>query len=117
MQIFNNDASLRWRKRVGVEPTGDGGTRRPPVLKTVAVTGRRALPRKSEAIPFQRLADVGRHTFGPLPSFKVLSFKVLDMYYRVGPRKEGPRNDSKKAQASDGNGIPRERSWCCRCGL
>jgi len=24
---------INWRKRVGVEPTGDGVTRRPPVLK------------------------------------------------------------------------------------
>jgi hypothetical protein len=29
---------------VGVEPTGDGVTRRPPVLKTVAITGLHALP-------------------------------------------------------------------------
>ena len=29
---------------MGVEPTGDGVTRRPPVLKTGAVTGLHALP-------------------------------------------------------------------------
>ena len=34
-----------WRKRVRVEHTGDGVTRRPTVLKTVAVTGLHALPR------------------------------------------------------------------------
>ncbi len=34
-----------WRKRVRVERTGDGVTRRPPVLKTGAVTGLHALPR------------------------------------------------------------------------
>jgi hypothetical protein len=34
----------RWRKRVGVGPTGDGVTRRPPVLKTGVVTGLHALP-------------------------------------------------------------------------
>jgi hypothetical protein len=33
-----------WRKRVGVEPTGDGVTRRPPVLKTGTITGPHALP-------------------------------------------------------------------------
>ena len=27
------DTQNKWRKRVGVEPTGDGVTRRPPVLK------------------------------------------------------------------------------------
>src|SRR5450432_4803331 len=36
----------KWRKRVGVEPTGDGVTRRPPVLKTGTITGPHALPRK-----------------------------------------------------------------------
>jgi len=35
-----------WRKRVGVEPTGDGVTRRPPVLKTGTITGPHALPKK-----------------------------------------------------------------------
>ena len=34
-----------WRKRVRVEHTSDGVTRRPTVLKTVAVTGLHALPR------------------------------------------------------------------------
>jgi len=29
---------------VGVEPTGDGVTRRPPVLKTGTITGPHALP-------------------------------------------------------------------------
>ena len=29
---------------MGVEPTGDGGTRRPPVLKTGTITGPHALP-------------------------------------------------------------------------
>ena len=29
---------------MGVEPTGDGVTRRPPVLKTGAITGMHALP-------------------------------------------------------------------------
>lgn len=33
-----------WRKRVRVEHTGDRVTRRPTVLKTVAVTGLHALP-------------------------------------------------------------------------
>jgi len=31
--IFSDNGSWRWRKRVGVEPTGVRGTRRPPVLK------------------------------------------------------------------------------------
>src|ERR1700691_890789 len=34
----------KWRKRVGVEPTGDRETCRPPVLKTGTITGPRALP-------------------------------------------------------------------------
>jgi hypothetical protein len=33
-----------WRKRVGVEPTGDAERRRPPVLKTGTITGPHALP-------------------------------------------------------------------------
>jgi hypothetical protein len=33
-----------WRKRVGVEPTGDRKTCRPPVLKTGTITGPHALP-------------------------------------------------------------------------
>ena len=33
-----------WRKRVGVEPTGNGIARRPPVLKTGTITGPHALP-------------------------------------------------------------------------
>src|SRR5580658_10565423 len=36
----------KWRKRVGVEPTGDGVTRRPPVLKTGMITGPHALPQE-----------------------------------------------------------------------
>src|SRR6266480_4237368 len=35
---------LLWRKRVGVEPTGDRKTCRPPVLKTGRITGPHALP-------------------------------------------------------------------------
>ena len=85
-----------------VEPTGGGGTRRPPVLKTVAVTGRRALPRKSKAILFQRLADVGRHTFGPLPSFKVLSFKVLDMIIALARGRRGPAMIAKRRRHQTG---------------
>ena len=38
-----------WRKRVGVEPTGDGQTRRPPVLKTGTITGPHALPRNNKS--------------------------------------------------------------------
>src|SRR5258708_21843583 len=34
----------KWRKRVGVDPPGDGVTRRPPVLKTGTITGPHALP-------------------------------------------------------------------------
>jgi hypothetical protein len=37
-----------WRKRVGVEPTDDGVTRHPPVLKTGTITGSYALPEKNE---------------------------------------------------------------------
>ena len=37
-------AIIIWRKRVGVEPTGDGIARRPPVLKTGTITGPHALP-------------------------------------------------------------------------
>jgi hypothetical protein len=38
-EIYNS-----WRKRVGVEPTGDRKTCRPPVLKTGMITGPHALP-------------------------------------------------------------------------
>src|SRR5580692_9065574 len=41
----NQLSPLFWRKRVGVEPTGDGVTRRPPVLKTGTITGPHALPK------------------------------------------------------------------------
>jgi len=34
----------KWRKRVGVEPTGDRIACRPPVLKTGTITGPHALP-------------------------------------------------------------------------
>jgi len=34
----------KWRKRVGVEPTGDTARCRPPVLKTGTITGPHALP-------------------------------------------------------------------------
>src|SRR5579864_2887809 len=37
-------AGVRWRKRVGVEPTGDIARCRPPVLKTGTITGPHALP-------------------------------------------------------------------------
>ncbi len=40
----------KWRKRVGVEPTGDRKTCRPPVLKTGTITGPHALPRESDEI-------------------------------------------------------------------
>jgi hypothetical protein len=40
-----------WRKRVRVERTGDGVTRRPPVLKTVRFTGAHALPKFTEKKP------------------------------------------------------------------
>jgi hypothetical protein len=40
-----------WRKRVGVEPTDDGVTRRPPVLKTGRFTGTRALPQPKSRWP------------------------------------------------------------------
>ncbi len=33
-----------WRKRVGVEPTGDRIACHPPVLKTGTITGPHALP-------------------------------------------------------------------------
>jgi hypothetical protein len=44
VQILSNDAGFRWRKRVGVEPTGDRIACRPPVLKTGTITGPHALP-------------------------------------------------------------------------
>jgi len=37
----------QWRKRVGVEPTGDRVTCRPPVLKTGTITGPHALPQRN----------------------------------------------------------------------
>src|SRR5437773_5469094 len=38
----------KWRKRVGVEPTGDRIACRPPVLKTGTITGPHALPQVNE---------------------------------------------------------------------
>ncbi len=43
-QAVLTHASSDWRKRVGVEPTGDRKTCRPPVLKTGRITGPHALP-------------------------------------------------------------------------
>jgi len=37
-----------WRKRVGVEPTGNRKTCRPPVLKTGTITGPHALPQRCD---------------------------------------------------------------------
>jgi hypothetical protein len=42
---------LFWRKRVGVEPTGNRKTCCPPVLKTGTITGPHALPQPLTAIP------------------------------------------------------------------
>ena len=44
-------SKINWRKRVGVEPTGDGLTRRPPVLKTGTITGPHALPQHNNQMP------------------------------------------------------------------
>ena len=49
---------------MGVEPTGDGVTRRPPVLKTGTITGPHALPRLqstsySNARPQAQRRDAG----------------------------------------------------------
>jgi hypothetical protein len=41
---YSKSLQFLWRKRVGVEPTGDRKPCRPPVLKTGAVTGLHALP-------------------------------------------------------------------------
>ena len=43
-EILELTIEKQWRKRVGVEPTGDGVTRHPPVLKTGTITGPHALP-------------------------------------------------------------------------
>jgi hypothetical protein len=40
----------KWRKRVGVEPTGDRIACRPPVLKTGTITGPHALPKMVESL-------------------------------------------------------------------
>jgi len=45
--VSRKSLKTKWRKRVGVEPTGDGSTRRPPVLKTGTITGPHALPPSS----------------------------------------------------------------------
>jgi hypothetical protein len=43
---------------VGVEPTGDGSARHPPVLKTGTITGPHALPAHyKEATNFSRATD------------------------------------------------------------
>jgi len=44
---------------VGVEPTGDGITRRPPVLKTGTITGPHALPEEpfSAILAAERFSD------------------------------------------------------------
>jgi hypothetical protein len=39
-----NSSTTNWRKRVGVEPTGDIARCHPPVLKTGTITGPHALP-------------------------------------------------------------------------
>jgi hypothetical protein len=62
---------------VGVEPTGDGGTRRPPVLKTGTITGPHALPQRyqQKATDHQTAADQNdffsdpRESVDPWPHF------------------------------------------------
>ena len=71
VQILSNDAGFRWRKRVGVEPTGDRIACRPPVLKTGTITGPHALPwnggekamddEVADRSPLQRSADRAIH--------------------------------------------------------
>ena len=48
---------LEWRKRVGVEPTDDWVTSRPPVLKTGTITGPCALPKKISGRELRLIAD------------------------------------------------------------
>jgi hypothetical protein len=49
---------MRWRKRVGVEPTGDGIARRPPVLKTGTITGPHALPCGAQGVQDPSVCEV-----------------------------------------------------------
>jgi hypothetical protein len=51
-----------WRKRVGVEPTGDRIACRPPVLKTGTITGPHALPHVNNNATDAR----ERHSFAAL---------------------------------------------------
>ena len=44
---------------MGVEPTGDGDTRRPPVLKTGTITGPQSLPLQANATDFRSLLSDG----------------------------------------------------------
>jgi len=44
LRLCRTHLKKSWRKRVGVEPTGDIARCRPPVLKTGTITGPHALP-------------------------------------------------------------------------
>lgn len=48
----------KWRKRVGVEPTGDTVRCHPPVLKTGTITGPHALPQYEQ--PLLKIAKPAR---------------------------------------------------------
>jgi len=51
LRFPRNDTGIRWRKRVGVEPTGDRIACHPPVLKTGTITGPHALPQRHNQRP------------------------------------------------------------------
>ncbi len=64
---------MDWRKRVGVEPTVAILRRRPPVLKTGAITGSHALPcRKPNALAWETAMEIRRSCgvgLSPIPFF------------------------------------------------
>ena len=58
--------SDKWRKRVGVEPTGDRIACHPPVLKTGTITGPHALPQvRASMVAGLKIFRQRRHWFDP----------------------------------------------------
>jgi len=81
--VFFKDKVI-WRKRVRVERTGDGQTRRPPVLKTGRVTGPHALPFCQQGLYGSMLAGVLIRCIGLMVRivkvFHVEHFVLANMY-------------------------------------
>jgi hypothetical protein len=77
-----------WRKRVGVEPTGDRIARHPPVLKTGTITGPHALPLRPWKRP--RTGGASRVELAPIRG-DPCKLAAPFLFWRAGPQGLKPR--------------------------